>query len=212
MHWTESLVQQKGKITSWNDDKGFGFITPIGSRKQIFIHVKAFKNRSVRPELNQIVSYDISKDNSGRTCANNASRLGDRKPKKIKKNSSTLSIIIVFVFSIFLVLSVLTTKMPALILAIYFVVSLLTFIMYSVDKSAAQNGDWRTPESTLHFLSLSGGWPGALIAQQKLRHKSKKQPFRVIFWLTVILNFIVFIWLLTPKGNTVLQSILVNII
>ena len=204
-------MQQKGKITNWNDDKGFGFITPIGGGKQIFIHVNAFKNRGIRPKLNQIVSYDTSKDNRGRTCANNASRLGDRKPKKAKNNSSTLSIIIAFVFSVFLVLSVLATKMPALVIAVYFVVSLLTYIMYSVDKSAAQNGDWRTPESTLHFLSLSGGWPGALIAQQKLRHKSKKQPFRMVFWLTVILNFTVFIWLLTPTGNAFLQSILVNI-
>ena len=205
-------MQQKGKITNWNDDKGFGFITPIGGGKQIFIHVKAFKNRSIRPEVNQIVSYDVSKDKSGRICANNASRLGDKKPKKTNKSSSTLSIIIVFVFSIFLVYSILATKMPALVLAIYFIVSLLTFIMYSVDKSAAQNGDWRTSESTLHFLSLAGGWPGALIAQQKLRHKSKKQPFRIVFWGTVILNFTGFIWLLTPKGNTFLQSILVNII
>ena len=62
-------MQQKGKITNWNDDKGFGFITPIGGGKQIFIHVKAFKNRSNRPELNQIVSYDISKDNRGRISA-----------------------------------------------------------------------------------------------------------------------------------------------
>ncbi|WP_198266587.1 DUF1294 domain-containing protein [sulfur-oxidizing endosymbiont of Gigantopelta aegis] len=205
-------MQQKGKITNWNDDKGFGFITPIGGGKQIFIHFKAFKNRSIRPEVNQIVSYDISKDKSGRTCANNASRLGDKKPKKTNKSSSTLSIIIVFVFSTFLVLSILATKMPALVLAVYFIVSLLTFIMYSVDKSAARNGDWRTPESTLHFLSLAGGWPGALIAQQKLRHKSKKQPFRVVFWGTVILNLTGFIWLLTPNGNAFLQSILINII
>ncbi len=204
-------MQQKGKITNWNNDKGFGFITPIGGGKQIFIHINTFKNRSLRPELNQIVSYDISKDNRGRTCAKNASRFGDKKSKKIKKSSSRLSIIIVFIFSIFLVLSILATKMPALILAVYFVVSLLTFIMYSVDKSAAQNGDWRTPESTLHFLSLACGWPGALIAQQKLRHKSKKQPFRAVFWVTVFLNFTVFIWFLTPKGNAVLQSILVNI-
>jgi len=90
--------------------------------------------------------------------------------------------------------------MPTLILALYFFVSLFTFIMYYVDKTAAQYGYWRIPESTLHFLSLAGGWPGALIAQQKLRHKSKKQPFRDYFWVTVILNVTIFIWLLTQKG------------
>jgi len=204
-------VQQKGKITNWKDDKGFGFITPIGGGKQIFIHVKAFENINIRPKLNQIVSYDISKDNRGRTCAVNASRLGDRKVKKTKKSGRTVSIIIISVFFIFLVLSILSTKMPVLVIAVYIVVSLLTFTMYYIDKSAAQNGYWRTPESTLHFLSLVGGWPGALIAQQKLRHKSKKQPFRVVFWVTVLLNIAAFIWLLTPEGNAVLQSTLANI-
>ena len=204
-------MQQKGKITNWNDDKGFGFITPIDGGKQIFIHAKAFKNRGIRPELNQVVTYDISKDNRGRSCAVNASRLGDSKQKNTRKKRRSASVITVFIFSIFLVLSILTTKMPALILAVYFVVSLFTFVIYSIDKSAAQNGEWRTPESTLHFLSLAGGWPGALIAQQKLRHKSHKQPFRAIFWVTAILNFSAFIWLLTPKGSAALQFILVNI-
>ena len=201
-------MRQKGKITNWNDDKGFGFITPIGGGKQIFIHIKAFKSRNSRPEINQIVTYDISKDKRGRVCAENASRLGD---KTTKSKSSVTSLIVFFVFSVFLALSVLTAKIPAIVLAFYAATSLFTFIMYAVDKSAAKKGDWRTPESTLHFLSLAGGWPGALIAQQKLRHKSKKQSFRAVFWVTVFVNFGAFIWLLTPNGNAVLQSFLVNI-
>jgi len=204
-------VQQKGKITNWNDDKGFGFITPIGDGKRIFIYVKAFKNRNPRPEINQMVTYDISMDKQGRACAKNASRLGDKSPKRTKNKNGAPSIIIVFVFAVFLALSVLAAKLPVLFLAFYFVASVFTFIMYAVDKSAAQNGDWRTPESTLHFLSLVGGWPGALIAQQKLRHKSKKQSFRAVFWVTVLVNFCVFIWLLTPNGNAILQSVIANI-
>jgi uncharacterized membrane protein YsdA (DUF1294 family) len=66
--------------------------------------------------------------------------------------------------------------------------SLLTFIIYAMDKSAAIKGNWRIKESTLHLLSLAGGWPGALMAQQTLKHKSIKQPFRFVFWLTVLLN------------------------
>ncbi|WP_417910014.1 DUF1294 domain-containing protein [Candidatus Electronema sp. PJ] len=70
----------------------------------------------------------------------------------------------------------------------YLLISLLTFVIYAKDKSAAAKGSWRIPENTLHFLALIGGWPGALLAQQVLRHKSKKQPFRFVFYLTVLLN------------------------
>ena len=74
------------------------------------------------------------------------------------------------------------------ILALYLAASLVTFVVYALDKSAAKAGRWRTPEKTLHILALIGGWPGAMLAQQKLRHKSQKQPFRAIFWLTVAIN------------------------
>ena len=104
-----------------------------------------------------------------------------------------------------------TAKIPVIVLAFYVVASMFTFIMYAVDKSAAQKGNWRTPERTLHFLSLTGGWPGALIAQQKLRHKSKKQSFRAVFWLTVFVNFGALIWLSSPNGNVILKSILINL-
>ncbi len=80
--------------------------------------------------------------------------------------------------------------------ACYVLISLLTFVLYAQDKAAAQTGTWRTPESTLHLLSLLGGWPGALIAQQILRHKSKKQSFRRVFWVTVVLNLAALVWML----------------
>jgi uncharacterized membrane protein YsdA (DUF1294 family) len=58
------------------------------------------------------------------------------------------------------------------------------------------------------LLSLAGGWPGALVAQQKLHHKSKKQSFRLVFWLTVLLNCGEFVWLFTPTGATTMQSLI----
>lgn len=66
----------------------------------------------------------------------------------------------------------------------------------------------RTQESTLHGLSLIGGWPGALIAQQSLRHKTRKEEFRFVFWLTVVINIGVFVWLFTDTGSAVLGSLL----
>ena len=47
--------------------------------------------------------------------------------------------------------------------------SALSIGMYALDKSAAKKGGQRTPENTLHLLSLGGGWPGAMYAQQLLQ-------------------------------------------
>ena len=48
----------------------------------------------------------------------------------------------------------------------------------------------------LAVAALAGGWPGGLLAQQVLRHKSSKPAFRVAFWITVALNIAAFAWLL----------------
>ena len=70
----------------------------------------------------------------------------------------------------------------------YGVLSVVAFIAYAVDKSAARHGRWRTSENSLHLLGLAGGWPGALLAQQWLRHKTSKPSFTQVFWGTVIAN------------------------
>jgi uncharacterized membrane protein YsdA (DUF1294 family) len=79
--------------------------------------------------------------------------------------------------------------------AAYLVMSLICFASYALDKSAARRGDRRTPESTLLILGLLGGWPGAVLAQQWLRHKTVKQPFRSLFWCTVAANLGLLLWL-----------------
>lgn len=197
-------MRTKGKITSWNDEKGFGFITPIAGGKRVFIHIKAFSNRNRRPDINQLISYSLSSDKQGRPCAENATMAGDKLPEKKKRTNITLSTIGAAVFLLIVTIAALSAKIPPLIFALYIFVSSFTFIMYAADKSAAKNGTRRTPEDTLHLLSLAGGWPGALIAQQKLRHKSKKQSFRSVFRVTVLINCGAFIWLLTPTGAAIL--------
>ncbi|MCU7848510.1 MAG: cold shock and DUF1294 domain-containing protein [Candidatus Thiodiazotropha sp. (ex Lucinoma kastoroae)] len=205
-------MRTKGKITSWNDKKGFGFITPNTGGKQIFVHIKAFSNRNRRPEINQLITYALSTDKQGRPCAIKATLAGDRLPQKTKQKKGSLSVSVAILFLVIVGVAVTTSKIPPLILAVYLILSLLTFIVYAVDKSAAKEGAWRTPESTLHLLSLAGGWPGAVVAQQKLRHKSKKQSFRTIFWVTVLLNCGLFIWLLTPTGGAIVKSLIATVV
>jgi uncharacterized membrane protein YsdA (DUF1294 family) len=82
----------------------------------------------------------------------------------------------------------------------YFIISFITFIAYALDKSKARRGAWRTPESTLHLFALIGGWPGAAIAQQTIRHKSQKTAFRIVFGFTLVINISALIWLLSSYG------------
>jgi uncharacterized membrane protein YsdA (DUF1294 family) len=83
------------------------------------------------------------------------------------------------------------------------VFSVIAFAVYGWDKSAARRGARRIPERTLHLLSLAGGWPGALVAQLVFRHKTIKQPFRAIFWGTVVVNCsglaMLFAWPAVPR-------------
>ena len=200
-----------GKITTWNDEKGFGFISPNVGGKQVFVHIKAFSNRNQRPEINQIVTYTLSADSLGRPCATNASMADDKAPQGRKSNNGSGAIFIAIIFLSIVGASVFISKIPPLIFAIYMGASMLSFIIYGIDKSAANKGAWRTSESTLHLLSLAGGWPGALVAQQKFRHKTKKISFRFVFWITVMINCGAFVWLFTPDGATKLHLLIKDI-
>jgi uncharacterized membrane protein YsdA (DUF1294 family) len=89
-----------------------------------------------------------------------------------------------------------------LVLGWYGVASVLSLFAYAFDKGAAEAGRRRTPERTLHALDLAGGWPGGLLAQQLLRHKTAKGSFIVGFWFTVIVNVAGFVyWHLGAGGS-----------
>jgi len=72
--------------------------------------------------------------------------------------------------------------------------------LYTIDKRRAVRGGWRIPENRLHLVDLLGGWVGGWIARRKLRHKTSKTRFMVVFWVTASLHAVVLLtglWLLT---------------
>lgn len=73
-------------------------------------------------------------------------------------------------------------------LTAYGLVSMVAFLLYWSDKRKARADAWRTPENVLHAIELAGGWPGALLAQQVFRHKTRKVSFQVVFWFIVLLH------------------------
>ena len=122
------------------------------------------------------------------------------------------SIQIAITYLVLVAVSALFVESSKAVLVWYLVIGLVTFFVYSKDKRAAINGNWRVPEKTLHIFSVVGGWLGALIAQDKLRHKTQKQPFRSIYWLTVAANVAAFVWTLTPSGQEIFGRWLSEII
>jgi uncharacterized membrane protein YsdA (DUF1294 family) len=85
-------------------------------------------------------------------------------------------------------------RLPVAVPVLYAAGSVTAFVLYRIDKSAALAGARRTPEDTLLVVGLLGGWPGALVAQRVLRHKSRKGSFQAMFWASVALNCAVLAW------------------
>jgi uncharacterized membrane protein YsdA (DUF1294 family)/cold shock CspA family protein len=202
-------MRHQGKITTWKDEQGFGFITPNGGGEPVFVHIKTFANRQRRPLVDEIVTYELASDGQGRAQARHVDYPGGRRGKPAASSGpSRLPLIVAALFLALVGIGVLTARLPLLVLGWYVGTSLVTFIAYSLDKAAAQADRRRTPEDRLHLLALIGGWPGALVAQNRLRHKSRKLSFLVVFWATVLLNCGALSWALTANGGRALRSAL----
>lgn len=196
-------MRYQGKITAWKDDQGYGFITPNIGGDKVFVHISAFVSRRQRPALEQIVTYQLGRDERGRPRADVVDFVRSRNHARRGQPSgpNRLPLALALGFLAFVALSVWLGKLPAFLLALYLGASLITFLVYAHDKSAARQDRWRIEENTLHLLALIGGWPGALVAQNRLRHKSSKASFLGIFWTTVLLNTGSLALLLTPGGK-----------
>lgn len=201
-------MRYQGKITDWKDDKGFGFITPNGGGQRIFIHIKSFSNREQRPVGNELVTYELTHDSKGRPQANSVAFVVKRVTPASPSGQASAPLILTAAFLVFVAASVFAGKLPIAVMWVYLAASLVAFIAYAFDKSAARNDQWRTKESTLHLFALAGGWPGALAAQRLLRHKSSKQSFQFVFWITVILNCCALAWFFSTSGAEALRSML----
>lgn len=170
-----------GTIKTWNDERGFGFITSAQGGQDIFVHIKAFNARSGRPQAGQAVTFEVELNRDGkkraravelpRATAGRTHRHGGA----AQWGGATCFLIPAF-FALYVAASVLW-HVPTWVGGIYIGASLIAFVIYATDKSAAIAGAWRVSEATLLSIGLFGGWPGAIVAQQILLPQIEQAEF-----------------------------------
>lgn len=209
------IMRYTGKITSWKDDKGFGFITSNVSGELLFVHIKSILNRHRRPLLGDTMTYEVLIDEKDRKQAvkvlyrgEDLSRFSHMYDNRSFFYDNIFPYFVAGGFICLLTSLFIIGLLPLPVLVLYLGLSLSTFTIYFQDKSSAQNEQQRTPEKRLHFYSIIGGWPGALTAMKLFHHKSKKKSFQKIFWLTVLSNCLILFILLTPWGISLTKRLL----
>jgi uncharacterized membrane protein YsdA (DUF1294 family)/cold shock CspA family protein len=193
-------VRVQGKITGWNDLRGFGFVSPLEGGERVFVHVSAFPRGSRRPTDGEFVNYTLGTDERDRLCATQVTYvLSQARRPAVRAQTRTAELIAGFLAAAFLgfiALLAIVGRLSWPVACVYFVMSIVAYSAYRHDKKAAQAGARRTNEWILITLGLIGGWPGALFARHRFRHKTRKLAFRVGFWLTGMFNVAGLAWLI----------------
>ena len=197
----------EGRLKSWNDERGYGFIEPALGGANIFVHIKSFENPSLRPVPGQALSFEVVSTADGKPRAQHVRPPGAtllatwaRASSRSGRTTSPQRAgwLAIPAFGLLYLTVALVWGVPWWVAGVYAFASVACFIAYAVDKSAARGQRWRVSESTLLTVGLVGGWPGAIAAQQWLRHKSSKAEFRAAFWRSVALNVVAFTVLHSP--------------
>jgi len=204
----------EGVVKSWNGDRGFGFISPSKRGHELFVHVNAFPSSFGTPIVGTKVTFEVEPASDGKKRAIKVQPVSSAKPAATPSNRrantskgwETSSIIALVVFGFSYLVLTLVWKLPLLVGAAYLGMSVVCAGFYWHDKVSARHGEWRTSEGALIFMGTMCGWPGAVVAQQLLRHKTKKPSFRVMHWFSVGLNLAILIILGTPLLRTLIGA------
>lgn len=167
------------RIVEWDDAKGYGYLQ-VGNGR-LFLHRRDFAERHKRPAVGDVINFLPGTDAQGRTCATKAVHVND---------GGRITPSAVLLLASLMVL-------PAIALhrhgadwrwvgAVVLVMGAVSYGCYALDKRRARKKAWRIPENLLHVTEFLGGWPGAFLAQRRLRHKCSKSSYQFVFWLIVV--------------------------
>lgn len=194
-----------GHLVMWNDAKGFGFIRPEGTDEDYFVHISTFKKGlSRRPAVGDEVHFRAH-TGSGRKRASFAlipalDTTAAARTQPFVLNPRPRGALTNGLIAAPLVLSgyLLVMAQNPIPFFAYAALSILTMFLYGKDKANSATRGWRVPELYFHVLELLGGWPGALIAQNDFRHKTRLTTYvwilRGIIAIHLMAWFIYFYW------------------
>ena len=206
-------MKRQGRLVRWEAERGFGFIRCPDVSADVFVHLRDFSDRQLKPQLGMELSFEeihvggkgpramavqaasaaAYRAPPGRVSGNSnsnrrpAPRAAPRRANA-PESAAAWGVFFILAYGVLLGAAVWSGRLPSLALGVVPALSLLTFCAYALDKNAAQTGRWRTKESTLHLFALAGGWPGAWAAQRLLRHKSSKRSFLAVYRVTACLH------------------------
>ena len=155
-------MRDQGRLVEWFDEKGYGFIQPDDAEKErVFLHIKDFARPGPRPIIGCALEYLVILDERGRFRAQQVTYLKASQTRKALKPAKTQSSFqaspwsamqmgIVFYFVLMGIMSFIHI-LPAYTLLFVLMMNVLSYWLYSQDKEAAQLGNRRVPEQTLHI-------------------------------------------------------------
>lgn len=167
-----------GTLTSWNDDRGFGFLTTDVGDRRVFVHISAFPRASVRPILGESVSFEIETASDGRSMARRvtgermvraaASQREAAKPSRWRfarrilagRRPASFDYLAIVAFFLVYVFVSFAWPIPPWVLGVYLVTSILSFIVYAVDKKAATSGGGASLKALSSRSASSGAGRG----------------------------------------------------
>jgi uncharacterized membrane protein YsdA (DUF1294 family)/cold shock CspA family protein len=173
-------VVRTGKIVAWNSARGFGWLECDGER--VFVHLREFKGTDITPELGVEFPFVLGTDVQGRPCAKGVSAC------LVNGKVGLWGWLLLAALLIWPVAGM--AHLPVAIwlpLLQMIALSVVVYKLYAYDKRQAIHYAWRVPQTIMHLGEIAGGWPGAFIAQRRLRHKSTKKAYQSIFWGIILI-------------------------
>lgn len=191
-------MRESGVVKAWNPDRGFGFVRRADA-PDLFLHVKAFPRGTTEPTVGDELTFEVEVQPDGKERAARARLDGEVYRRPVRPTSPLVGTLSILAFAaIYALIQIYWGPVPLWVLFLYLGVSGITFAAYAIDKSAARLRQRRVAETSLILLGILGGWPGAILAQQLLRHKTSKISFRAVFWVSVLLNVFAFVAINAP--------------